>query len=187
MDEEISWEFYFNKNPVGWVGTDISNIIIYEDEEYSTTRILENVGGSSNSYYIFDGRDISIDAAIYPDNVIALPSWIDVSPTEGTLTADSQQEITIGLTEGLDFGEYTTTIYAGVNGVGDEDLDVYIRKLCYEPSDWVVDPSDFEFSMNMTAVLYTQPTAVVTDTSADIYDMVGVFVGDELRGVATVE
>ena len=41
--------------------------------------------------------------------------------------------------------------------------------------------------MNMTAVLYTQPTAVVTDTSADIYDMVGVFVGDELRGVATVE
>ena len=77
--------------------------------------------------------------------------------------------------------------HAGVNGVGDEDLDVYIRKLCYEPSDWVVDPSDFEFSMNMTAVLYTQPTAVVTDTSADIYDMVGVFVGDELRGVATVE
>jgi len=187
MDEEISWEFYFNKNPVGWVGTDISNIIIYEDEEYSTTRILENVGGSSNSYYIFDGRDISIDAAIYPDNVNALPAWIDVSPTEGTLTADSQQEITIGLTEGLDFGEYTTTIYAGVNGVGDEDLDVYIRKLCYEPSGWVVDPSDFEFSMNMTAVLYTQPTAVVTDTSADIYDMVGVFVGDELRGVANVE
>ena len=187
MDEEISWEFYFNKNPVGWVGTDISNIIIYEDEEYSATRILENVGGSSNSCYIFDGRDISIDAAIYPDNVNALPAWIDVSPTEGTLTADSQQEITIGLTEGLGFGEYTTTIYAGVNGVGDEDLDVYIRKLCYEPSDWVVDPSDFEFSMNMTAVLYTQPTAVVTDTSADIYDMVGVFVGDELRGVATVE
>ena len=36
-------------------------------------------------------------------------------------------------------------------------------------------------------VLYTQPTAVVTDTSADIADMVGVFVGDELRGVAAVE
>ena len=34
-----------------------------------------------------------------------------------------------------------------MNGVGDEDLDVYIRKLCYEPSDWVVDPSDFGFSM----------------------------------------
>ena len=53
MDEEISWEFYFNKNPVGWVGTDISNIIIYEDEEYSTTRILENVGGSSNSCLLY--------------------------------------------------------------------------------------------------------------------------------------
>ena len=62
------------------------------------------MGGSSNSYYIFDGRDISIDAAIYPDNVNALPAWIDISPTEGTLTADSQQEITIGLTEGLILG-----------------------------------------------------------------------------------
>ena len=60
MDEEISWEFYFNKNPVGWASTDISNIIIYVDEEYSTTKILENVGGSSNSYYIFNGRDISL-------------------------------------------------------------------------------------------------------------------------------
>ena len=185
MDEEISWEFYFNKNPVGWASTDISNIIIYVDEEYSTTKILENVGGSSNSYYIFNGRDISIDAAIYPDNVIALPAWIDVSPTEGTLTADSQQEITIGLTEGLGFGEYETTIYAGVSGVGDEELSVYIRKLCYEP-DWVINPSDFQYSMNMVATLYTQPSSAVIDTSADIYDMVGVFVGDELRGVANV-
>ena len=40
--------------------------------------------------------------------------------------------------------------------------------------------------MNMVATLYTQPSSAVIDTSADIYDMVGVFVGDELRGVANV-
>ena len=186
ITEPITWEFYFNKNPVAWSGSDISNIIMYIDEEYSTTRNLSNSGGSSNSYYLFGGRDISETADIYPENTIDLPAWLEVSPVSGTLTADSEQEITIGLVEDLSFGEYSTTIYAGVNGVGDEDLDIYMRKLCYEP-DWSINPTEFEYSMNMTAMLITQPSSVVRDTSADIYDMVGVFVRDELRGVARVE
>ena len=185
MEGTYSWEFFFNKNPVGWVGADITDIILYVDEEYSTSRILENVGGSNNSYYMFGGRDISIDASIYPDNTIDLPSWITVNPTSGTLIADSEQEISIGLVEGLGYGEYNTTIYAGVNGIGDEPLNVNIRKLCYEP-DWQINPSDFQFSMNMTARLFTQPSLAFTDTSRDVYDMVGVFVGDDLRGVANI-
>ena len=32
MDGTHSWEFFFNKNPVGWVGTDITDIILYVDE-----------------------------------------------------------------------------------------------------------------------------------------------------------
>ena len=186
LDEPIDWEFYFNKNPVAWSGSDISNVILYVDEEYSTTRTLVNSGGSNNSYYIFGGRDISQTAEIYPNNTIDLPSWISISPSEGTLSPDSEQDITIGLVEDLNFGEYETTIYAGVNGVGDEELNVYIRKLCYEP-DWTLNPSDFQYSMNITANLVTQPSAVVVDTSDDVYDMVGVFVGEELRGVAHVE
>ena len=187
LNESITWEFYFNKNPVSWSGSDISNIIMYVDDEYSTTRTITNSGGSNNSYYLFGGRDISEDAAIYPDNQYDLPAWLSVSPPSGTLTADSEQEITIGLVEDLDFGEYEATIYAGVTGVGDEELNIYMRKLCYEPEDWVINASDFEYSMNMTAVLYTQPSTAAVDTSDDIYDMVGVFVGDELRGVASVE
>ena len=187
MSDSLDWEFYFNRNPVAWDGSDISNIIMYVDEEYSTTRTLVNSGGANNSYYVFGGRDISSEAAIYPDNQNDLPVWLEVSPTSGTLTPDSEHEVTIGLIEGLDFGEYETTIYAGVSGVGDEELNIYMRKLCYEPEDWVINASDFEYSMNMTAVLYTQPSTAAVDTSDDIYDMVGVFVGDELRGVASVE
>ena len=186
MSDSLDWEFYFNRNPVAWDGSDISNIIMYVDEEYSTTRTLVNSGGANNSYYVFGGRDISSEAAIYPDNQNDLPVWLEVSPTSGTLTPDSEHEVTIGLIEGLDFGEYETTIYAGVSGVGDEELNIYMRKLCYEPEDWVINPSDFQYSMNMVATLYTQPSSAVIDTSADIYDMVGVFVGDELRGVANV-
>ena len=41
--------------------------------------------------------------------------------------------------------------------------------------------------MSMTAILLKHLSPVVIDTSTDTYDMVGAFVGDELRGVATVE
>ena len=44
ISDTITWEFFVNNNPVGWVGTDISNIVIYVDEEYSTTRQVTNYG-----------------------------------------------------------------------------------------------------------------------------------------------
>ncbi len=56
LNESITWEFYFNKNPVSWSGSDISNIIMYVDDEYSTTRTITNSGGSNNSYYLFGGE-----------------------------------------------------------------------------------------------------------------------------------
>ena len=75
--------------------------------------------------------------------------------------------------------------HLGSWSIGDEPLNVNIRKLCYEP-DWQINPSDFQFSMNMTARLFTQTSLAFTDTSRDVYDMVGVFVGDDLRGVANI-
>ena len=186
ISDTITWEFFVNNNPVGWVGTDISNIVIYVDEEYSTTRQVTNYGGSNHSWYAFGGRDISEGADEYPDNILDIPEWLDVAPLSGTLEPGSSEDITIGLTEGLGYGTYSTDLYLGVTGEGDEPLGIDIRKLCYEP-DWTINPSEFEYSMSMTAILLKHLSPVVIDTSTDTYDMVGAFVGDELRGVATVE
>ena len=186
ISDTITWEFFVNNNPVGWVGSDITGVAIYVDDEYSTTRELTNYGGSNNSWYAFGGRDISEGALDYPYNQLDIPDWLEVAPLSGTLEPGSSQDITISLAEGIGYGTYSTTLYAGVTGDGDEPINVDIRKLCYEP-DWNINPSEFEFSMSMTAILLKHLSPVVIDTSTDTYDMVGVFVGEELRGVASVE
>ncbi|MEA3286856.1 MAG: T9SS type A sorting domain-containing protein, partial [Candidatus Marinimicrobia bacterium] len=45
--------------------------------------------------------------------------------------------------------------------------------------DWVVRAQDYEFSMNITGLLFTHDSV-----STDAFDMIGAFVGDECRGVA---
>jgi peptidoglycan hydrolase-like protein with peptidoglycan-binding domain len=102
------------------------------------------------------------------------------------LTPGSSQDVSISLAEGLNFGEYSTVLYAGVNGQGDEPMIIDIRKLCHEP-EWELNPSEFQYSMNITGMLRTRPSPAVLDSSSDVYDMVGVFVGEELRGVGTIE
>lgn len=186
ISEPIVWEFFVNRNPIEWVGTNVSNIVIYVEEEYSTTRQLMNNGGSNRSWYMHGGRDISATAPEYPGNTLDLPSWLNYSPNEGTLTPGSSQDVSIALNEGLNFGEYQATMFAGVNGLGDEPMIIDIRKICHEP-EWDINPSDYQYSMNITGLLRTRPSPVVIDTSSDVYDMVGVFVGEELRGVGTLE
>ncbi len=159
----IEWEFYVNRNPIEWVGTDISNIVIYEDETFGTTRQLVNNGGSNRAYEITN-----------------IPAWLDVEPLSGTLTPGSMQTITINLSEQPGSGDYTQILFAS-GTMGDEPLLVDLRVLCYEPY-WEVAAESYQYSMNMIATLSNDGAL-----SEDPYDRVGVFVGDELRGVADVE
>jgi len=137
---------------------------------------LVNNGGSNRSWEIIGGRE----GAIPSGDPLPIPPWLDVSPMSGILTPGSSQDVRISLVEGLDFGAYTTTIYA--SGVkGDEPLSVDTRKLCYEP-EWSVNPADYQYSMTITATLSTDG-----ELSDDVYDIVGVFVDEELRGVKSVK
>lgn len=173
--DSISWEFYVNRNPIEWLGTNIEDVVLYVDEEYSTTRQLVNNGGSNRDWDIIGGRE----GAIPSGDPLDLPTWLDISPTEGTLTPGSSQDISIALIEGLNFGEYNTTIYAA-GTMGDEPLIIDIRKLCYEPQ-WAVNPPDYQYSMNITANLSTDG-----ELSADVYDRIVALVDGEVRGVAEV-
>ncbi|MEA3288347.1 MAG: LamG-like jellyroll fold domain-containing protein [Candidatus Marinimicrobia bacterium] len=161
--ESIEWEFYVNRNPIEWVGTDISNIVIYDDETFMTTRQLVNNGGSNRAF-----------------DITNIPAWMDVSPLEGILTPGSMQTITFELSDQPGAGEYVQHIYAS-GTMGDEPMPIDIRVLCYEPY-WEVTAESFQYSMNLIATLSTDG-----ELSADEFDRVGVFVGDELRGVASVE
>ena len=92
-EESITWEFFVNKNPIEWNGTNIDNIVIGVEDEYMTQRELVNTGGSNRSYTIIGGRE----GAVASGAPLNLPIWISVSPLEGTLTPGASQNIDIGL------------------------------------------------------------------------------------------
>ena len=170
--ETISWEFFVNRNPVEWLGEGIHEVI-YIDETVATSRILHNNGGSERHYDIIGGRDNGLPSG----EPLSLPDWLEISPIEGILTPGEERSISINLVDNAAAGVHNTTIYA--SGVmGDEPLIVDIRVLDYPP-EWSVNHTQYQYSMNMTATL-----AVDGILSDDIYDRIGVFVDNEIRGVA---
>ncbi|MCF7918325.1 MAG: T9SS type A sorting domain-containing protein [Candidatus Cloacimonetes bacterium] len=172
--EPISWEFFVNRNPVEWLGESIHEVI-YVDQTVQTSRILRNIGGSNRSYELIGGRDNGWPSG----EPLPLPDWLEFSPIEGILTPGEERSISINLVDDAAAGQHNTTIYANAV-MGDEPLIIDIRILDYPP-EWSFDMTDFEFSMNMTAVL-----AVDNILSDDVYDIVGVFVDDECRGVGEI-
>jgi hypothetical protein len=158
------WELYVNRNPIEWAGLDIEDVVIYVDKEFSTTRLLKNNGGSSRSYELTD-----------------VPAWLEVSPLEGTIAPGAAQTVSFKVDgPAVGAGSYQKTIHAS-GAMGDEPRKLDVRVLCYPPV-WAVDPADFQHSMTITATLSTDH-----ELSDDVYDQVGVFVGDELRGMASVK
>jgi len=175
ISETISWEFFVNRNPLGWTTGGINDVVIYIDQTYSTTKVLRNNGGSNRSFTLIGGRSNGAPSG----DPLPLPQWLVINPTSGLLTPGAEMTISIDLVDDIAAGWYQTVIYAqGV--MGDEPLPIDIRVLNYPP-DWDVNISDFQFSMTITAVLYTDG-----ELSSDVYDKVGVFVDDELRGNADV-
>jgi len=176
VEDNIVWEFFVDRNPITWQGTNVTDIAIMLDEEFSTSRPIANVGGGNRSWSIIGGRDNGLPSG----NPTLLPDWLNVAPTEGTLTPGTSQDVTISLEPGLNFGDYTTTFFAA-GTQGDEPMKVNIRKLCYPPT-WNVNPANFENTMTLTGKLTTKG-----QLSSDIYDKIGVFVGSELRGVGDIQ
>jgi hypothetical protein len=174
--DPVVWEFYVNRNPIAWSGSNIDRVVLFVDEEYSTERQLVNNGGSNRSWDIIGGRE----GAMPSGAPLSLPDWLRCSPQTGTLTPNESQDVAISLVKDLNFGEYKTTIYAA-GAMGDEPLSIDIRKLCYPPA-WQLKSALYQYTMTLTATL-----SVDSLLSDDIYDMVGVFVGDELRSVANVQ
>ena len=165
QSEPEQWEFFVNRNPIAWDPLDISDIVIFEDEIFSTTRLLNNTGGSNRSYELTE-----------------VPSWLDVTPVEGTILPGEATTVTFSVDGSkVGNGDFRKTIFAS-GTQGNEPRLVDVRVLCYPPDWGVVNPIDFQHSMTLTARLSTDG-----ELSDDAYDRVGVFLDGQLHGVGQVE
>lgn len=169
------WEFYVDRNELAWL-TDSLEIVKYVDETKTITAKIHNRGGYPVPY-----------------SIINIPEWLHVSPNRGTLVANEIEEIKFTVKDNLGLGEIADNIVlrteTGVNPFfmgGDEPLNIKARNLC-RPESWVLNPdgfntADYTFSMNFVVQLDIEGAM-----SADENDIVGAYVGNQLRGIAQLK
>jgi hypothetical protein len=159
---DVVWEFYVDKNPMRWNDPKVT-ITKNEGEPISFTRTLVNSGGSSMTF-----------------SLSSLPSWLIADPMMGTIPPGFSQIISFQASEQLSGGLYKDTAFAET-AQGNEDIVFNIRVLCQSPQ-WSVNPSNYQYSMNIVAEL-----SVDNIISDDIYDKVSALVGNEVRGVQSIQ
>jgi len=168
--EAYEWEFLVDRNPVAWSTSELSHIA-FQGEPQPIMLELNNTGSNAQAFQF---------SATPTQSITPLPEWLSVYPMEGSLNPGGSFEIQLDVAADLNNGEYYEMIYA-VTPEGYEPLQLEIISMCPYP-DWSFDFTEYEYSMNVTASLYTMSTP-----SIDIYDRVAAYVGDECRGWAQLE
>lgn len=161
--DPVTWSVYVNSNRLVWSSSDIAiDKLITESVEFTVK--VENLGSTSENWFISN-----------------IPSWLNASKVQGTLSALSSSEITFTIEDNMPLGRYEEAIYLYGN---DEIYVPYVISLnvTTEAPDWSVNPSDFEHSMNIIGQL-----SMVNTPSYDSSDLVAAFIGDECVGLASPE
>ena len=162
LPEPVIWEFFVNRSALFWEGGDINEIIL-EGENLTLTRNIRNQSGNLANFNLED-----------------VPSWVTVYPTSGTIEPGAFQVVTFEFPSNLVLGNYAQTISMNTSD-GDEPLDLDLTVTC-TPPEWSVDATEYIYSMNLTVELDIEGSL-----STDKLDLIGAFVGNELRGIANVE
>ncbi|MDL2323468.1 LamG domain-containing protein, partial [Bacteroidales bacterium OttesenSCG-928-A17] len=157
----ITWSAYIDKNQLKW-SEDILNLTknVYAEMEF-TVRAINN-GGSIQKYRISN-----------------MPSWLDVTPSSGTLTPTAYQEITFTVNEGLNVGTYNEVIYLTNEENVSEALTINLTVMGEKP-EWTVNPADFKYNMSVFGKMRFNNIF-----STDKGDMLAAFKDGDCVGVTT--
>ena len=159
----ITWTAYIDRNQLKW-GEDEISLEKGVDEPLSFTMEVVNKGGNTEDYTISN-----------------YPSWIDVEPASGTLTATQSRKVTFTVDESVNIGTYNEVFYLTNSEGVSEPLNVTLKVNGKKP-DWSVNPADYKFNMNVYGQLKLNGKF-----SNDTEDLLAAFENDVCVGVATNE
>ncbi len=162
LQSPITWTAYIDRNLLKWSQDEIS-VSKQENEPLQFNVDILNNGGYIENYTISN-----------------MPSWLQVSPTSGTITPTAHTSINFAVDEKLNIGTYNEIIYmTNTDGVS-EPLNITVRVLGEEP-DWSVDPNQYEYSMSIYG-----KARINTIFSTDPEDKIAAFRNGTCVGVANV-
>jgi hypothetical protein len=165
-------EFYVNRNELAWL-----------TDSVGMTKRMENTKTIQVNIHNSGGYPVPFEIRDYPD-------WVHVVPNTGTLAPNEIRAISFTADSTLAFGYWQDSVtLRTLTGVapplafmgGDERIPLGVRVVCSPPA-WTLDPGQFENSMNLVLRLNVQGTI-----STDEEDIIGAFIGGQLRGRANVQ
>ena len=163
----VTWSAFVRRNEVAWFtdnGTQQLEILKPAAQPSSFKVTLVNKGGKQQ-----------------PFSIQNIPSWLKATGTTGTLEPNSTREILFTIASDLTIGQYELDLFLDTDFNFDEKILLKVRVLGQGP-DWMVNPAAFENSMSIIGKVRINGVF-----SSDIYSKLGAFVGDQPRGVASLE
>lgn len=163
----VTWSAFVRRNEVAWFtdnGSQQLDLLKPAAQPLSFKVTLVNKGGKQQ-----------------PFSIQNIPAWLKATGTSGTLEPNATREIVFNVAPDLTIGQYEVDLYLDTDFNFDEKILLKVRVLGQGP-DWAVNPSDFENSMSIIGKVRVNGIF-----SSDVYSKLGAFVGDQPRGVASLE
>ncbi len=163
MESPKTWIAYIDKNQVIWQD-DLLEFEKLAGDELSFSSAILNQGGAAKMF-----------------EIINIPEWLTVSPTEGTIAPNSVMTIDFEIDQFVNIGRYFENVQLLTDFNYPENLGINLTVKAEKP-DWEIDPADYENSMGIIGMLKIRDVF-----SSDKEDLLAAFVGDEVRGIQQLE
>lgn len=155
----ITWSAYIDRNQLKWSESSVSVVKKINEEKSFTVRANNN--GGSIQYYTVEN----------------MPSWLDVTPSSGTINPVSGTDIKFDIDPSLNIGTYDEVVYLRNDNNVVEALPITVKVEGEKPS-WSVNPADYEYNMSIFGKILINNLY-----SADEEDILAAFNGSECVGI----
>ena len=157
----ITWSAYVDRNQLKWSDSSMSIVKKVNEEKEFTVRATNN-GGSIEHFTIEN-----------------MPSWLDVTPTSGTINPLSSIDVKFTVDPSLNIGTYDEVVYLRNDNNVVESLQLTVKVEGEKPS-WSVNPADYQYNMSIFGKML-----IDNIYSSDENDILAAFNGSECVGVCT--
>ncbi len=157
----FTWSAYIDRNQLKWGETSLNlSKPVYDPLEFTVKAV--NKGGSVQNFRMSN-----------------MPSWMEVSPDEGSIDPNSSIDVTFTIDPQLNVGTYNEVVYMTSDNNVPEALEINLNVKGQKP-DWTVNPADYQYNMSVYGKMRFSNIF-----SADKEDMLAAFIDGKSVGVTT--
>jgi len=164
MQSPKTWIAYINKNQVKW-----------QQQEFTFTK-------KAGASLTFNANIVNLGGALKQWNISNLPSWLTVSNSSGTVSPNSSIQVQFTVDPNVNIGNYEQALQLTTDFGFAELLYIKLKVSADAPASWSLNPSVFNYSMNIVAQLKVN-NIILTNTESKL----AAFVGNQCRGVANLQ